>query len=98
MHQCPKKRNQKIINPELLESQNRIPPCKAQGKYKKTFFVHELVAKAFVPNPDNLPYVEHIDGDLLNNCASNLRWTAIMPKGYPLPRVKKNYSTKQYLS
>ena len=45
-------------------------------------YVHELVAKAFVPNPDNLPYIEHLDGDRLNNRADNLRWTAIKPKGY----------------
>lgn len=49
---------------------------------KQNFYVHELVAKHFVPNPDNLPYVEHIDGNRLNNNANNLRWTATKPKGY----------------
>ena len=49
----------------------------------ETVYVHDLVAKAFVPNPDNLPYVAHIDGNLSNNRADNLRWTAIRPKGYP---------------
>ncbi len=52
-------------------------------KHRESFYMHELVAKASVPNPDNLPYIEHIDGDRLNNQASNLRWTAIMPEGYP---------------
>ena len=98
MSNCSKKRNHKIINPELWQSPDRIPSYGAPSKHKKTFFVHELVAKTFVPNPDNLPYVEHIDGDRLNNCASNLRWTAIMPEGYPQPRVKKNKNNKQYLS
>ncbi len=46
-------------------------------------YVHELVAKAFVPNPNNYPYVEHIDGDRSNNRADNLRWTETRPRGHP---------------
>lgn len=44
-----------------------------EGKYK-SYKVHRLVAEHFVPNPNNLKHVNHIDGDKTNNNADNLEW------------------------
>lgn len=41
---------------------------------KHRYFIHRLVAKLYIDNPDDLPQVNHIDGDKLNNSAENLEW------------------------
>ena len=42
-----------------------------ERKLKK---IHRLVAEAFIPNPSNLPQIDHKDGNKNNNSASNLEW------------------------
>lgn len=64
-----------IIKPDKEEKGYCRLSIKINGK-KKHFAVHRLVAIAFIPNPNNLPQVDHIDGDKTNNKVSNLRWVS----------------------
>jgi len=57
------------------------------GKHT-TCTVSRLVAKTFLPNPDGLPTVDHIDRDSTNNSLQNLRWasyhTQVMNRDFPI--------------
>lgn len=45
------------------------------GGKEHYFYIHRLVAEAFISNPNSLPEVSHIDGDKENNVISNLEWS-----------------------
>ena len=61
----------------LKQNQDRygymLVQFQANGK-KVQPLVHRMVAICFIPNPDNLPEINHIDNDRTNNSASNLEW------------------------
>lgn len=67
--------------------------CK--DKISKDYRVSRLVAEAFIPNPDNKLFVDHIDTNPLNNFSNNLRWvTQKENMNNPLTLVKMSNSHK----
>ena len=62
----------KMLKPEINKGYCRVTLKK--DKKGPHFFIHRLVANAFIPNPDNKPCVNHIDENGLNNHVSNLEW------------------------
>ena len=68
-------RSQKFIIPAANRA--GYPVIWLQGrtrKERKHYYVHRLVALTFIPNPNNKPEVNHIDGNKQNNHVSNLEW------------------------
>ena len=74
---------------KILKQATRKDGYKQIGLFKngkgKNFYVHRLVAQAFIPNPNNLPQVNHKDENKTNNCIDNLEWCTI--------KYNNNYGT-----
>lgn len=72
-----------VSNYARIKSNKIIMKTSLSGRYEgvtlsngkeKFFNVHRLVAKAFIPNPLNKPFVNHINGDRKDNRVKNLEW------------------------
>lgn len=68
------KPREKIIDIHVSKRNGRCYASLYKNTERKNCTVHRLVAKAFIPNPDNLPEVNHKDGNTLNNNVDNLEW------------------------
>lgn len=62
----------RILKPQITRGRYYVHPCE-KGKWRN-MYVHRIVAKAFIPNPENKPQINHKDGNPKNNNVSNLEW------------------------
>lgn len=78
----------KLVKQEIIHNGYVRVTLFNNGK-PKWFFIHRLVAIAFIPNPHNYPQINHKDENKLNNCVDNLEWcTAKYNSNYGTRNIK----------
>ena len=76
-----------ILKPKIKHGYYQIGLRK--NSIRKFYNVHRLVAQAFIPNPNNLPCVNHKDENKLNNNINNLEWCTIAYNNTYGTRIEK---------
>ena len=66
-------RRKKFLTPRK-SSNGYLQVILCKDGQRKGYSLHRLVADAYIPNPDNLPQVNHKDENKANNCLQNLEW------------------------
>ena len=66
-------RRKKFLSPGI-NKKGYLYVILCKNNERKNYKIHRLVAEAYLPNPENLPQVDHIDNDKTHNYVNNLQW------------------------
>lgn len=84
-----------ILKP-ILKKDGYSSVCLYRDKKQKYLKIHRLVAEAFIPNPMNKLFVNHIDFDRANNCLGNLEWVTSSENALHSARHGRNSKQKKF--
>lgn len=92
----PMKIRPKLLKPVLKNGRHLSVQLRdtSQGR-TRTEYVHHLVARAFLPNPEGYPVVRHWDDDAFNNSVRNLRWGTSSDNAWDKVRNGRHHNTQK---
>jgi len=93
-----RKCNKEKFLKQLLSTAGHVHVSLSKNGKEKTFGIHHLIALAFIPNPENKKFVDHINEIKTNNHITNLRWATRPENGYNRGKNKNNTSNYKGVS
>ena len=88
-------RKDNILKPIDSHGYKYVHLCNKYHK-RKNKSVHRLVCEAFIDNPNNLPEINHIDGNKANNSVDNLEWCTPAQNSYHRANILNRNKRKVY--
>lgn len=86
----------RLLNPTKDKNGYFTFDLKEDGDHKNVK-IHRLVAEAFIPNPHNKPFINHIDNNPSNNRVDNLEWATPKENSEHMSKQGRNKRTKEWL-